>query len=171
MLATLFCGLALLAAGCGSDNEGKDIPRSSVAGLETSLDSIRDRMEAGPAACKEITEGGDTNVSKVQSQIDALPSDVDKDVKSALQDSFDHLFELVRDECDKTQTDTNTTTTEETAPPATETTPPETETTQTQTTPPQTNTTPSEGGKDKNKDKNKDNSGNGGGGEAAPGGE
>jgi hypothetical protein len=171
MLAAVACGLALLVAGCGSDEEGKGIPKSSVADLERSLDSVQNRVEAGPGACKEVTDGGDTDVSVVQSKIDALPSDVDKDVKNALQDSFDHLWNLVKDECSKTQTETNTTTTEETTPPVTETAPPQTETTQTQTTPPQTTTTPTTDNKGKDKNKGNKGNGNGGGGEAAPGGE
>jgi hypothetical protein len=170
MLAALACGLALVVAGCGSDEEGKGIPKSSVADLERSLDSVQNRVEAGPAACNEVTEGGDTDVAVVQSKIDALPSDVDKDVKNALQQSFDHLWNLVKDECAKTQTETETTPTE-TTPTVTETTPTVTETTPTETTPTQTTTTPSND--NKGKDKNKDNSGNGngGGGKAAPGGE
>src|SRR4051812_38282020 len=159
VLAALVCGAALLASGCGSDNEGKDLPPSSVSDLEASLASIQRRFELGGGACQDITQGDDTDVKAVQNKIDALPSDVDKDVKDALQESFDNLFDLVERECKQTETTPTETTPTETTPP--ETTPPETtptETTPTETTPPQTNTTP---------DNNQGND-NGGGGQKAP---
>jgi outer membrane murein-binding lipoprotein Lpp len=165
VLAAIACGAALLAAGCGSDNEGKDVPAGSVADLKQSLDSIQNRVNAGPAACKEVTEGDDTDVSAVQSKIDALPADVDKDVRDALEESFRTLFRLVEDECDKQQTETTPT---ETTPTVTETTPTVTETTPTETTP---TTTPTTTEKQKGPKKPKENGPGNSGGEAAPGGD
>lgn len=174
LLAVIGCGAALLAAGCGSDKEGKQLPQSSVASLQASLDSIKQRFALGDGACQDITSGSDTDVAAVQSKIDALPSSVDKDVRDSLQTSFQHLFDLVKQECKKTQTQTNTTPTETTptvtqpAPTTTQTTP-----TQTQTTPTQTTTTPSQGeGKQKGKGQGNKGGrgGNGGNGQGGNGG-
>lgn len=157
ILAAAVCATALLLAGCGSDKEGKGLPSSSVAALQNQLDSIENRVAAG--ACTDVTEGDDTNVNKVQSEIDALPSDVDKDVRDALNESFQNLFQLVKDQCEQANTETTTTetTTTETVPPETTT----TETTPTETT--ETTTTPE---KPKKPKKPKDD--NGGGGTEAP---
>jgi hypothetical protein len=137
---TGFLALAacLLAAGCGSDDEGAGIPRNSAAALENQLDSIQDRFDfPGGAACADITDGDDPNTTAVQRTIDGLPADVDTDVRDALQQSFDRLFQLVEEQCKKPQTETQTDTVTEPAPP-----PPETET-ETETTPPPTaETTP-----------------------------
>jgi hypothetical protein len=130
MLALAACLAAPVVAGCGSDDEGKALPRERVSALQRQLDSIENRFDAG--ACRDITEGSDTNLSVVRSNIRSLPDDVDPDVRDALVKSFNRLFELVQDQCEEpTQTDTT----------PTETTPTETETTPTET---QTETTPTE---------------------------
>jgi hypothetical protein len=141
---TGFLALAtcLLAVGCGSDDEGAGIPRKSAAALENQLDSIQGRFEfPGGAACADITDGDDPNTKAVQQTIDGLPGDVDPDVRDALQQGFDRVFQLVEEECKSPQTETQTETVTEPAPPPTET---ETETTPpptTETTPPPTETT------------------------------
>lgn len=140
---TGFLALAacLLAAGCGSDEEGAGIPRRSAAALENQLDSIQNRFEFGGAACTDITDGDDPNTDAVQKVIDGLPADVDSDVRDGLEQGFDRLFQLVGEQCKKPQTETQTETVTEPAPPPTET---ETETTPpptTETTPPPTETT------------------------------
>jgi hypothetical protein len=129
-LALAACLAAL--GGCGSDEEGKGIPRDAAAALERQLASIQDRFGVGGGACNDITDGEDPNTTAVQQTIDSLPDDVDPDVRDALQQSFDRLFELVQEQCEEPPTDTNTT----------ETQPPETETTETtETTPPETTET------------------------------
>jgi hypothetical protein len=141
---TGFLALAacLLAAGCGSDDEGQGIPRDSAAALDRQLDSIQSRFEVGGGACADITEGDDPNTTAVQRTIDGLPADVDQDVRDAITDGFARLFQLVQEQCEQPQTETEpepeteTPTVTEPAPP-----PPET---QTETTPPPetTETTP-----------------------------
>jgi hypothetical protein len=127
------------AAGCGGDKEGKGIPVATADRLHNQLDNVQARIDQGSAgACKDIIEAPasrGSNKQQVQDLIDSLPDDVDADVKSALQDSFDHLWDLVEQDCqDKAnKTQTNTTPTE------TQTTPTET---QTETTPTATETTP-----------------------------
>ncbi|HKP20211.1 MAG TPA: hypothetical protein VJT68_01750 [Thermoleophilaceae bacterium] len=157
-----------VATGCGGDEEGKGIPSASADQLFAQLDDVQKRIDQGSAgACRDIIEAPDergADKKQVQEVIDSLPDDVDSDVKSALQDSFDHLWDLVEQECEdrESKQDTNTTPTEtheETTPTETqeETTPtqPE-ETTPTETTPPAEEELP--GGE-----------GNGNGGGAVPG--
>jgi hypothetical protein len=132
-----------LAAGCGSDEEGEPLPQAQAADLLGQLDSIQARFEAGGAACNDITEGDDTNVTVVQRLLDSLPDDVDPDLRGALAQSFDHLFELVQQECveeEPTDTETETETEPQTVPTETETT--ETETVPTDTAPTETETVP-----------------------------
>jgi hypothetical protein len=155
------------AAGCGGDKEGKGIPVATADTLNAQLDKVEERIQQGSAgACKDVLEGPrGPNKEQVQEAIDSMPDDVDPDVKSALQDSFDHLWDLVEQDCaDKAseQQQQNTTPTEtqtETTPAQTETettpTQPE-ETTPTETTPPAEEQLP--GGE-----------GNGNGGGAVPG--
>jgi hypothetical protein len=139
LLALAAC---LLAAGCGSDDGGTGIPRKAAAALDNQLDSIQSRFEfPGGAACADIADGDDPNTKAVQRTLDNLPSDVDQDLRDALQQGFDRLFQLVDEQCKKPQTETQTETVTEPPPPPTETqtetTPPET----TETTPPPTETT------------------------------
>jgi hypothetical protein len=137
------------AAGCGGDQEGKGIPSASADQLLAQLDDVQRRIDQGSVgACRDIIEAPDergADKKQVQQVIDSLPDDVDSDVKSALQDSFDHLWDLVEQDCEdkaseqKQQNTTPTETQTETTPEQTETettpTQPE-ETTPTETTPP-----------------------------------
>jgi hypothetical protein len=166
ILALALAATALAAAGCGGDEEGKGIPQTTANGLLAQLEGVQRRIDQGSAgACKDILEGSNgPNKQQAQDLIDSLPGDVDADVKSALQDSFDNLWDLVEQECEDkaseeeekntTPTETATTPTEtqtETAPPETE-----TETTPTQTIPPSEEELP-------------EGEGNGNGGGAVPG--
>jgi hypothetical protein len=138
LTALLVVLAALLVAGCGSDKEPKpSIPAASTSELLRQLSSIESRFDFGDGACNDIDE----NQQSVNDTIAALPSSVDSDVRNALQDSFDHLFDLTSSQCDVKkgqQTDTNTETTQT----QTTTTETQTETTQTDTTP--TDTTPTD---------------------------
>jgi hypothetical protein len=144
-----------LIAGCGADDENKpSIPPNSAAALQRQLDSIQARFEfPGGQACDDITSGEDPNTSAVENLIGSLPDSVDSDVRDALEQSFDRLFELVQQECadiqqTETEPETDTTETTETTETTTETTdttetePPTTDTTETEQ--PDTNTIPTE---------------------------
>jgi metal-dependent amidase/aminoacylase/carboxypeptidase family protein len=142
--------LAALAAGCGADEESKPtIPADTASALQDQLSSIQDRFDFPDGqACGDITAGVDPNTVPVQAQIDSVR---DEEMRNALQDSFDRLFQLVERECaeaqqTETQPETDTTTTDtttETEPPTTtETVPPTTDTTE--TVPPPTDTIPTE---------------------------
>jgi hypothetical protein len=134
---------ACLAAGCGADEETKpSIPADATAFLQERLNSVEQRFDFGDGACKDIPE----DQRLVNDQISRLPSSVDSDVRNALQDSFDHLFDLTSSQCDETkgqETDTETDTTETTETTETETTDTTTEPTDTTETTP-TETTPTD---------------------------
>ena len=89
-----------VAAGCGSDDEpeGAPIPQQAAADIESRLAEVERRMEAGGGACADIQD--DTKPA-VESTVASLPSDVDPDVRDALQESVDRLFELTEQECDE----------------------------------------------------------------------
>jgi hypothetical protein len=155
------CLAALGAAGCGSDDEGEPIPQAQVEELEKQLASIEDRYAFGGGACDDIEND---NLPSVERVLDRVPESVDPDVRDALRESFERLFELSREQCEAdTETDTTPT---ETAP--TETTPPET--TRPETVPTETQEEQDEE-KPKEKPKTDENGEQGpGGGVIAPGG-
>jgi hypothetical protein len=167
----LAVALSLAVAGCGGDEEGKPIPAATATALNNELNGVQARLDQGSSgACRDILGGPrDPNMARVQELIDAMPDDVDSDVRSALEDSFDRLWDLVQQECDdkaqeeKSQQPEETTpeeTTPETTP--TETTPPET--TPTETTPPETTPTDGDGDNGGGVPGNGNGNGNGGGG-------
>jgi hypothetical protein len=142
-ITTLLLAIAVVAtAGCGADEETKpSIPADSAQALEARLDEVQRRFDAGGGACGDIIN--DTQPA-VQSILASLPQSVDADVRSAVTDSFDRLFELSAEQCDDeeqsttpTKTETQTTETESTDTTETET----TDTTETEPTTP-TETTP-----------------------------
>jgi hypothetical protein len=140
----LAVALSLAVAGCGGDEEGKPIPVASATALNNELDGVQARLDEGSAgACRDILGGPrGPNMARVQELIDALPDDVDSDVRSALEDSFDQLWDLVQQDCDDkaqeeksqqepepqepAQTDTDTTPTDTTDTTPTDTTPTDT---------------------------------------------
>jgi hypothetical protein len=143
IITTLLLVIAAVAAtGCGADEETKpSIPADSAQALEARLDEVQRRFDAGGGACGDIVN--DTQPA-VESILASLPSSVDADVRSAVADSFDRLFELSAQQCDDqeqsttpTETETQTTETETTDTTETET----TDTTETEPTTP-TETTP-----------------------------
>jgi hypothetical protein len=143
--ALAFVVAAVAVTGCGGDEEGKGIPQATATALLSQLDNVQARINQGSAgACKDVLEGPrGPNKQQVQHLIDSMPDDVDSDVKSALQDSFDQLWDLVEQECEdraageETNKPTPTQTQTETTPEETETetTPEETETETTPTAP------------------------------------
>ncbi len=134
---------AVIASGCGGSDEpeGEKLPQSSVAQLNVRLDEIQRRYDAAQepgqqGACEDIQNDSFPEVKRI---LDALPEDVDGQLRDATEESFARLQQLVDEGCrDIEPTETETTPTEtvppETVPP--ETTPPET--TPTETTPPET---------------------------------
>jgi hypothetical protein len=120
---------AAVAVGCGADDETKpSIPADSAQALEARLDEVQRRFDVGGGACGDIA---DDSQPAVETILASLPPSVEADVRSALDESFDRLFELTAEQCDdeeQTTTPTETETTETTEPPET------TDTTDTETT-------------------------------------
>jgi len=132
--------LALAGAGCGGDDEGTPIPSATATALNGELDGVQRRLDEGSAgACKDILEGPrGPNLERVRELIDSMPDDVDPDVRSALEDSFDRLWELVQDDCDEKASKEEATPEPEPQQTEEQTTPEETET---ETAPPEDTTT------------------------------
>jgi hypothetical protein len=145
LLAVAAC---LVAAGCGSDEEGEPIPAETANALQSRLNEIERRFDFGNGACADIENDSRPAVNQL---IASMPDNVDADVREALQQGFNRLFRLTQDQCNQEQqseTDTETVpvpepqpepepTTTVTVPPATtETTPPPE--TETDTAPPET---------------------------------
>jgi hypothetical protein len=149
LLALLVLGVVL--AGCGGDREGKPLPAAQVQLLNSRLNEAERRLADGSeGACKDILDDTQPEVGRI---IDSLPDDVDADVRDALTESFDNLWNVVDDRCQEiadqstpeptktepeTDTETDTTQTE----PETDT---ETDTTTTTTTEPDTAPLPNDG--------------------------
>jgi hypothetical protein len=101
----LALGACLAVAGCGGDDEGDPIPAQAAQTLQAELDRVQARLDDGSSgACRDILEAPEdrgSNLEAVQRQIEALPGDVDPDVRSALEESFARLWDLVESECDQ----------------------------------------------------------------------
>ena len=144
-LRTATIALLLLAAGfaasCGSDEEkGEPIPVASAQELNKRLDEVQRRFDFGGGACADIINDSQPGVDAI---ITALPQNVDRDVRDALQGGFNHLFELSGEQCDEQkgqETEANPLPTEtepDPLPTETEEVPTETEEAPTETVPPE----------------------------------
>jgi hypothetical protein len=154
---TGFLALAgcLVAAGCGSDEEGEPIPANIAGQLQTRLAEVERRFEFGNGACADIQND---SLPAVEDLLASIPENVDADVRQGLTEGFDRLFVLSEEQCEQTQTETETETepapapepvqTEptETTPPPTETAPPPTETEEPPPVDTETEPEPGEGG-------------------------
>jgi hypothetical protein len=99
--ALLIALVAATAPGCGSDDEkGSPLPEQAVVDLESRLDEVERRMTAGGGACADITNDSAPAVDGI---IQSLPSDVDPDIRQALEDGFSRLFTLTAEQCDETK--------------------------------------------------------------------
>jgi hypothetical protein len=115
-------------AGCG-DEEGPQISQTQSSQLRGQLQQIKREVASDPCI-------SDASLATLEGQVDALPQDLDEDVRQSLEDGVERLRELVDQECadrpepeeEQTETEEETTPTEttptETAPPPTETAPP-----------------------------------------------
>jgi hypothetical protein len=139
-LTFLLVALALALAGCGGDDEGEQIPRATANALDAELDGVQDRLDNGSAgACRDILEGPrGPNRARVEQIIDSIPDDVDADIRSALADSFDRLWDLVGQECEDRAQEEEA---QQEPEPEPEPEPTQTETTETETTETETDTT------------------------------
>jgi hypothetical protein len=145
---------AIAVAGCGSDEEpqGEKLPPEITQTLLQQLDSVDDRVAAGVAgACDDIySDDPDVgNVEPIDAALASIPSDVDPEIRSALEQSIERQTQLVDEQCadirsseqERQDTVTDETTPAETVTTDTETVPTDTTET-TPTTPETTPTTP-----------------------------
>ena len=163
-LAAAAVAAAIAIGGCGTQDDTEPIPREQVAELRRQLDSIQGRYEAGGFACRQIVEGNDTNVARVESTIDSLPDTVDAEVRDSLRESFANLFTLVSSECEEPEPQETETEPSPLPPPTV----PETDT----ETQPQTETEPEQRKEDRGKGKGRqkdEEPGSGDGGAQVPG--
>jgi hypothetical protein len=147
----LAAAVALAVAGCGGDDEpqGEKLPPETTQTLLTHLESIGDRVDTGLAgACDDIYSGDSDvgDIGPIDAELAAIPSDVDPEIRSALEQSIERLTQLVDQECEEIRAaeSDQPDTTDETTPIETVTTETETvpaETTETTTTPPETSPT------------------------------
>jgi hypothetical protein len=148
LLALLLAGASAAVLGCG-DSNGPDpsLAPQEAAVLNSKIDEIQDNVEVG--SCLVASDKTDDLIADVQD----LPSSVDSDVKTALENGANRLKLLLADpdQCEgrTTTSEPTTTSTPSTTESTTETRTRETTTTRTQsqptttTTPTQTQTLPS----------------------------
>jgi hypothetical protein len=133
---------AAVAAGCGSDDEkGAPIPADAAAALQTRLDEVERRLAFGRGACADIQEDSKPAVQEILS---SLPADVDDDVRAALEDGLDRLFQLSEEQCEDEPEEDPSTETETVETEPEQTTPTETAETETDTTPTETTEVPTD---------------------------
>jgi hypothetical protein len=100
--------LCLAAAGCGGEeDEGEPIPSEQADALLQQLDVVQNRLDNGSVgACQDIfTHAESPNQPAVEQILAQVPRSVDPEVRSALQDSFARLWDLVGQECDQLEAD------------------------------------------------------------------
>jgi hypothetical protein len=140
-LTALVACLAVVAvplAGCGSKAPG--VPKRDASELIRLLRKVQAASD-DPQRCNELA----ADVARVSAKVGSLPSKVDADVRSSLDNGAKNLADAARTQCQNTQTTTTATTptattpTQTIPPPSTATTPPPSTAT---TPPPSTATTP-----------------------------
>ena len=120
-LPTALAVCACLGLGaCGSDDEpeGEKLPAASVTALQNRLDEVERRYEDGTAnanagACNDIQTDSFSGPDGIDELVAALPEDVDPDLRTAVEDSFENLRNLAEQGCaDATDTESDTVTEE-----------------------------------------------------------
>jgi hypothetical protein len=133
LAAALGVVCAVLVAGCGGD-DSKLIPSRDAEALKRYADRV------GAAVDSSDCQTAAVEVQRAQDRIAELPSKVDPDLRTNLEEGFQNLAERAARECQGT---TQTTPTETTPTETTETeTTPETDTTTTEEPPPTTTDEP-----------------------------
>jgi hypothetical protein len=100
--------LCLAAAGCGGDeDEGDPIPSEQADALLQQLEVVENRLNNGSVgACRDVfTHAESPNQPTVDQILTQVPRGVDPEVRSALEESFARLWDLVDQECDDREAD------------------------------------------------------------------
>jgi hypothetical protein len=103
-LLLVLLAACLAAAGCGSDDDvGAPIPADQAEALLAQLEIVQNRLDQGSVgACQDVfTHPESPNQPTVDSILTQIPQDVDPDVRSSLEQSFQRLWDLVGQECDE----------------------------------------------------------------------
>lgn len=148
IFAVIALAASLVVAGCGGDNEKEgDLPADDATTLLGQLEEVQANLDVG--SCFVAADEADNLIADIQE----LPSDVNGDLRQALEKGAEQLKVLLEDpdQCERptatSETTTVETTTEETSTEQTTTRETTTEPTTTATTPTQTTpTTPGSGG-------------------------
>lgn len=149
IFAVIALAASLVVAGCGGDNENEgDLPADDATTLLGQLEEVQANLDVG--SCFVAADEADNLIADIQE----LPSDVNGDLRQALEKGAEQLKVLLEDpdQCERpttttSETTTGETTTEETSTEQTTTRETTTEPTTTATTPTQTTpTTPGSGG-------------------------
>lgn len=139
------------ALGCGSDEETVLIPQQDATYLVGQLEEVNQRVSSG--ACEDVTRG---TLVRLEKRVEALPENLDPNVRDALGDSIDELSGMVETNCEEpTETAPVPETTTPTEPP---------QTTPTEETEPDEKTDTEESGGDSPDEGGGDGGGGGGGG-------
>jgi hypothetical protein len=93
-LAGAAMALALVASGCGGDDEPRGIPQRDAQLLLQELQSTQNRVNA--QACTDVKQG---NLVRMERTVDNLPDQVGTNLQTALAQSVDNLQQLVEDDC------------------------------------------------------------------------
>lgn len=146
ILAVVALAASLAVAGCGGDDESAgDLPAEDAANLLGQLEEVQANLDVG--SCFVAADEADILIADIQE----LPSDVDGDLRRALENGAEQLRVQLEDpdQCERPtptiETTTEETTTEETTTEE-DTTTRETETEPTTPTQPTTPTSPGSGG-------------------------
>ena len=93
--APVLGALALVAGGCGGE-EARPIPTRTARDIVARLDEVSRRVDA--SACNDLR---DDSLPALRREVKGLPSNVDGDVRTTLEDGLGRLEELVQAECDE----------------------------------------------------------------------
>jgi cell division protein FtsN len=129
LVAALLGVASAFLVACGDRNDL--IPKDDAAAIESNLD------QASALYSREECRAAQAQIAEAQARASRLPSSVNGDLRTTLEQNIQIVLRRVQEQCGRTQT---TQTTQTTQPTVTETVP--TETTPTETQPPTTTTQP-----------------------------
>lgn len=82
--------------GCGSDEETVLIPQQDATYLVGQLEEVNRRVSSG--ACEDVTRG---TLVRLEKRVEALPENLDPNVRDALGESIDELSGMVETNCEE----------------------------------------------------------------------
>ena len=85
--------VGVAAAACGSDDGGRPLSHATASELRAGLDSVKQDVDAGD--CQAATD----SALELEQRTADLPSRLDSDLRTALQQGVARLGDLVREHC------------------------------------------------------------------------